>query len=57
MNAGAHWVDKEVVIDHKIITSRKPADIPVFNDAIIREFAYGRISHDKPGKEGFDLSL
>jgi protease I len=57
MNAGAHWVDKEVVIDHKIITSRKPADIPVFNDAIIREFAYGRISHEKPGKEGFDLSL
>lgn len=34
-NAGATWVDKEVVIDNGIITSRKPDDIPAFNAAII----------------------
>lgn len=53
MNAGAHWVDKEVVIDHKIITSRKPADIPAFNEAMIREFSYGRIHSSLPNTEGF----
>lgn len=57
INAGAQWLDKDVVIDHKIITSRKPADIPVFNAAIIREFAYGQIDHSGPGKEGFDLTF
>lgn len=34
-NAGANWIDKEVVIDDNIITSRKPEDIPAFNKAII----------------------
>jgi protease I len=33
-NAGAQWVDEEVVIDGKLVTSRKPADIPAFNRAI-----------------------
>jgi putative intracellular protease/amidase len=33
-NAGAQWVDQEVVIEGKLITSRKPADIPAFNRAI-----------------------
>lgn len=33
-NAGANWVDQEVVIDGKLITSRKPADIPAFCRAI-----------------------
>ena len=33
--AGANWVDEEVVIDGPIITSRKPDDVPVFNQAII----------------------
>jgi protease I len=35
INAGAQWVDQEVVIDGNIITSRKPEDIPAFNNAII----------------------
>lgn len=35
MNAGADWVDEEVVIDDNLITSRKPDDIPAFNQAII----------------------
>lgn len=33
-NAGADWVDQEVVIEGKLITSRKPADIPAFNQAL-----------------------
>lgn len=38
-NAGANWVDEEVVIDNGLITSRKPDDIPAFNQAIIEAFA------------------
>jgi len=38
-NAGANWVDQEVVVDHGLITSRKPADIPAFNQRMIEEFA------------------
>jgi protease I len=34
-NAGAEWVDESVVRDGNIITSRKPADLPRFNKAII----------------------
>ena len=34
-NAGANWVDREVVIDGNLITSRKPSDLPTFNKAII----------------------
>lgn len=37
-NAGANWVDQEVVEDENIITSRKPDDIPAFNQAIIHAF-------------------
>jgi protease I len=33
-NAGAHWVDQEVVADGNVITSRKPDDIPAFSRAI-----------------------
>jgi protease I len=38
-NAGANWVDEEVVVDNGIITSRNPDDIPAFNEKIIEEFA------------------
>lgn len=34
-DAGADWVDEEVVIDGNLITSRKPEDIPAFNNALI----------------------
>lgn len=40
-NAGAQWVDEEVVTDQGIVTSRKPADIPAFNAKMIEEFAEG----------------
>lgn len=41
-NAGAKWVDQEVVMDHGLVTSRKPADIPAFNRKMIEEFHEGR---------------
>lgn len=40
-NAGAQWVDEEVVVDNGLVTSRKPADIPAFNRKMIEEFAEG----------------
>jgi protease I len=36
-NAGAEWSDQEVVVDGKLITSRKPDDIPAFNNALLKE--------------------
>jgi len=41
-NAGAHWVDEEVVVDGKLVTSRKPDDIPAFNREVMRVFAEAR---------------
>lgn len=41
INAGANWVDEEVVVDQGLTTSRKPADIPAFNDKMIEEFREG----------------
>lgn len=43
-NAGAKWVDKEVVVDNNLITSRNPDDIPAFNKKMIEEFAEGKYS-------------
>ena len=40
-NAGAEWVDQEVVTDRGLVTSRKPDDIPAFNKKMIEEFAEG----------------
>ena len=40
-NAGAHWVDEEVVVDNGLVTSRSPHDLPAFNEKIIEEFAEG----------------
>ncbi len=40
-NAGATWVDREVVVDHGLVTSRKPDDIPAFCEKMIEEFAEG----------------
>jgi protease I len=38
-NAGAKWIDKEVVQDGNIITSRRPQDIPAFSNQIIETLA------------------
>lgn len=40
-NAGAKWVDREVVIDNGLVTSRNPNDLPAFNQKMIEEFAEG----------------
>lgn len=40
-NAGANWVDEEVVVDQGLTTSRNPDDIPAFNDKMIEEFREG----------------
>jgi protease I len=42
-NAGAQWVDREVVVDDGIVTSRKPDDIPAFNEKMIEQFAESRV--------------
>jgi protease I len=43
INAGAHWVDREVVAETGLVTSRKPDDIAAFNSKMIEMFAeYGR---------------
>ncbi|MGB6536750.1 MAG: type 1 glutamine amidotransferase domain-containing protein [Xanthobacteraceae bacterium] len=39
-NAGAHWVDEQVVMDGNLVTSRKPDDIPAFNKRMIEEFSH-----------------
>ena len=44
-NAGASWVDQEVVVDQGLVTSRNPHDIPAFNRKMVEEFAEGR--HDR----------
>lgn len=40
-NAGAEWIDEEVVTDQGLVTSRRPSDIPRFNEKMIEEFAEG----------------
>jgi protease I len=44
-NAGALWVDREVVVDDGLVSSRKPDDIPAFNRKMIEEFARSRNVH------------
>ena len=43
-NAGALWVDKEVVVDEALVTSRNPGDLDAFNDKVIEEIKEGK--HD-----------
>src|SRR5512138_2408821 len=45
INAGARWVDREVVEDANLITSRKPDDLQPFSDAILRQ-----LEGDIPGR-------
>jgi protease I len=49
INAGANWVDEEVVVDNGIVTSRKPSDIPAFNRKLIEEIAEG--VHARQGQQ------
>ena len=47
-NAGAEWVDRDVVTDQGLVTSRKPDDIPAFNRKMIEEFAEGVHEDQRP---------
>jgi protease I len=38
-NAGATWVDEEVVVDGPLVTSRKPDDLPAFDNEMLAAFA------------------
>lgn len=42
INAGAHWVDQEVVVDEGLVTSRNPKDLPAFIDKVIEETKEGK---------------
>ncbi len=44
-NAGAEWVDEEVVVDNGLVTSRKPDDLPAFCSKLVEEICEGR--HEK----------
>jgi protease I len=48
-NAGGDWVDREVVTDMGLVTSRKPDDIPAFNRKMIEEFAEGIHAQPRAG--------
>jgi protease I len=41
-NAGANWIDQEVVVDKGLVTSRKPADLPAFCRKLVEEIAEGQ---------------
>jgi deglycase len=49
-NAGAEWVDEQVVVDRGLVTSRTPRDLPAFNAKVIEEFAEG--VHDREAPAG-----
>ncbi|WP_430428483.1 type 1 glutamine amidotransferase domain-containing protein [Maribacter litoralis] len=42
INAGADWVDQEVVVDEGFVTSRNPDDLPAFNSKLIEEIKEGK---------------
>jgi len=43
-NAGAKWVDEQVVTDGYLVTSRKPDDLPAFNKTIIEQFSQSHVA-------------
>jgi len=45
-NAGATWVDKEVVVDGNLITSRNPDDLPAFNSQLLESIAHGAAAQE-----------
>jgi protease I len=47
-NAGGTWVDEEVHVDEGLVTSRKPDDLPAFNEKMIEEFCEGPHEGQKP---------
>jgi len=58
-NAGANWVDEEVVVDNGLVSSRKPDDIPAFNRKMIEEFSEGKHSGQRvaPPEKKAEITL
>ncbi len=52
-NAGAEWIDQEVVVDDNLVSSRKPDDIPAFNREIIALFGKGKEA--QPARRSGDI--
>jgi protease I len=50
-NAGANWVDQEVVVDRGLVTSRRPRDLEAFNRKMVEEFAEGDHEPTMPQKQ------
>lgn len=48
VNAGANWMDKEVVVDNGFVTSRSPKDLEAFNKKIVEELSEG--VHEKAAR-------
>jgi protease I len=46
-NAGANWVDQEVVVDQGLVTSRNPDDLPAFNRKLVEEVLEGQHEHQR----------
>lgn len=57
MNAGANWVDQEVVVDNGLVTSRSPKDLDAFNEKIVEEFAEGPHPADGNANTGANKEL
>ncbi len=57
-NAGGAWVDEEVCVDDRLVTSRKPEDLPKFCAAILEEFATGidEVRTDSVSEQSFPAS-
>ena len=49
-NAGAKWVDQEVVVDRGLVSSRNPKDIPAFSRKIVEEFSEGSHGRELSGR-------
>lgn len=55
-NAGAEWIDQEVVVDNGMVTSRRPRDIPAFNRKMVEEFAEGKHDGRKAGQQAAEAA-
>ncbi len=57
--AGARWVDREVVVDGKLVTSRKPEDVPAFSKALLAllEDEYEKLANPHISENGGGLEI
>ncbi|MET6999212.1 type 1 glutamine amidotransferase domain-containing protein [Chitinophaga defluvii] len=53
INAGANWVDEEVVVDNGLVTSRNPGDLPAFCKKMLEEIAEGKHQEEAPREQAF----